>query len=203
MTEVHRRARLYYNDYGILGAGLLAFSALGSCLLEIHFPGHLAPEAIPDIIAEIWSKLKGSTMLSMDRNSGLGLTTDMYSHLENGRILRWRLLMFQNKWLCSYLPFLARPDVIQLLPGIGVFSAVDVWSQLIPFNQSTVSALRITLSSSMTERNKGDIEALLRFLDQYIKVSHREPALFALTSSQRFLDSWCNHTVRQSWIKWT
>jgi len=121
-------------------------------------------------IAALWPQLKESALLSMDRTSGLGLMTDI------GTVMRgkssWLKALARNQWLCCYMHLLARPDVVRSLATFQP-SISTTWSHSLPFDRSTVSALRVLLSSAQPKRDGKGFDIFLNSIGEYIEVSCR------------------------------
>jgi len=97
-------------------------------------------------LASFETEYECSTVISMDRTSGIGMTY-AETHLAN----TWAVIWGRNTWLSAYLPLLALPhcvtDVARLdrLRG-GNYVSVS-WRRALLFNKPTISALRALLSS--------------------------------------------------------
>lgn len=167
--EAQKRARRYYTDYGVLGAKVLALSAMYVRYGEFRRLDDLGPQAILNAIRGLWPQLERSDMLAMDRTSGLGLIRDTDSSL--AKDLPWRRAFARNGWLCPYLHLLTRPDILQLLAESGYVALLRPWWECLPLDRSTVSALRVALSSWQPKRDNMNI--FFDFISYYIDVSHR------------------------------
>jgi len=173
MKEAYRRARHYCDDYGTLGVRFLAFSAMYVRYREIRGIDAVSGlQVVLKPIGVLWSQLKESAMLSMDRSSGLGLMlgADTLRSLD----APWGRTLARNVWLCSYLHLLARPDIVESLAVLGSSPLADPWWRCLPFHPSAVSALRATLSSARPERDEEEFNKFLNCISLYVKVSHRE-----------------------------
>jgi len=165
MKEAHRRARRYCNDYGILGRTLLAISAMYVYCRDHQDYGGYSKD-IWNSTTALWPQLKESPVLSMDSSSGLRLIPhpDVWLSSQTS----WQVVLGRNGWLSSYLYLSARSDIVQSF--VGLKSSLPLaWCRCLPFDRSTVSSLRATLSSAQPD----DISysSFLSYISIYFDVS--------------------------------
>jgi len=133
--------------------------------------------------SRLWTKEENSTLLSMDRTCGLGLT---YKLKETGRkgFQAWT----QNSWLPSYSHLLTRPEIVAFVAcfqgsefcpywlGLGQKVSepwVGVWYWALSLDRSTISALRSIISSSRYESVDEEPHNICIWMKVYINVSLR------------------------------
>ena len=179
MKEAHRRARFYCDDYGRPGVNLLAYSVI---ILQFGMSRRREDTWQWELIGTLWTEQEKSTILSMDRNTGLGLTylkPDWHSN--RGWADGWN----RNGWVRSYLHLIARPDFVVDIARLHDLeqhsSLADDWRLCLSFNRSTVSTLRNTVSYARRESVYDDhITNYLLGIKDYTVVS----------PEQRFFPSW-------------
>ena len=112
---------------------------------------------------------KDAKLVSMDRSSGLALTS------AGNPGLSWNLIFAQNRWLSSYLPLLAQVDFVANAAkadeqGRSSYAAC-AWPSTLPFCWSTVSALRTCLFVMSGNDNQA-VKGIIKYgVDMYIQVS--------------------------------
>ena len=115
---------------------------------------------------------------SMDRTSGLGLT---YTRDHD---LFWADILAQNKWFSFYLPLLAQAEFVANAAAVddraGSCYASYIWPRALPYDWSTVSALRTWLSVTPPEDVGDKVTALMgrRGVKVYIGVSSTQISFY-------------------------
>ena len=109
-------------------------------------------------------------LFNMDRTSGLGLT---YAQDHDSLSA---LLLIKHSWLNLYLPLLARADFVTSIVAMGTGGNLKfgrtLWPEILPFDSSTVSALRTCLSA-MPPEDCNDVATIFlsKGVEEYIRVS--------------------------------